>query len=161
MGDTIFDLITFVGLVTEIPEIVKVATTLFPGLRSLPLIGKIIPLFQAGEWNEAKTIEQLEADARKDTDERTKLKRENNKHVIKVSDALQCVEEGLNGKVAVSFLRAACSVILGGKGNAFNTLWDPISRCIVANALRQDTVRKGSKLVKNPRPAKGHGTGRF
>jgi hypothetical protein len=148
----ILDIMTFVGLVTEIPEIVKVATTLIPGLRSLPILGKIIPLFQAGEWNEAKVLEQMEADANKDAEKRTKLKQETNKRVIKVSDALECVEAGLNAKVGVAFLRAACSVILGGTGNAFNTLWDPIASCMLEKALGQTNARSKGTYVKKKGP---------
>jgi hypothetical protein len=137
-----------IGLVVEIPEIVKIATSFLPGLKNLPVLGKIIPLFSAGEMNEAKVMEQLEADANKSAKVRTKLKDDNNKRVIKVKDALECVENGLSAKLSLAFLKGAMQVIVGTKANAFDTLWDPIARCMIEKALQQDNRRSKGKYVK-------------
>jgi hypothetical protein len=140
-------MIELLGLV-EIPEIIKVATTLIPGLATVPILGKIIPLLSSGTMDEFKAFEQYEAEKEKSTARRTKLKKENNRYVIKVSEAMTCVEVQLDGKLSLAFLKAAIKTILGGKGNAFDTLFDPIAQCMVEKALQQKNARSIGKYVK-------------
>jgi hypothetical protein len=143
-----FNIGTSLAFSVAVPEIVKIATTLIPGLKTLPVLGKIIPLFQAGEMNTIQAQEQYESDKSRSTQRRTKLKQENNKHVIKISDAMECVENTLDGKLALAFLKATIQVILGGTGNSFDTLFDPIAACMLEKALQQKNLRSKGKYVK-------------
>jgi hypothetical protein len=143
-----FDLATSLAFSVAVPEIVKIATTLIPGLKTLPVLGKIIPLFQAGEMNTIQAEAQYQADKERSSERRTRLKQENNKHVIKISDAMECVENALDAKLAIAFLKGTIQVILGGTGNSFDTIFDPIASCMQEKALQQKNLRSKGKYVK-------------
>jgi len=133
-----------INLVQEIPEIVKVTTTMIPALQNVRLIrGLIIPLQGAGSMNETKAIEAYEATKRKSQEQRTKLKQKYKKNVIKISDAMQCVEDHcFDGKLALVFGKALLDVVTGGKADAGDILFGRIAGCMVGKALQQKNKRR-------------------
>ncbi len=145
-------------LVEEIPQIVKTIVELAPQLRNVQFLrGLIIPLSRVPS-NEHEALEKLEADARKKKDERKKLKKKQNKHVIKVSDAMECVEKYVyDGKIALDFGRALISVISSGVTGSQTDLGDimfgRISGCMIGKALQQKNPRRrGEYSKKKPQP---------
>src|SRR3954462_7568765 len=125
-----------------IPEILKVATTMVPALRTVPIVrGLIVPLSQTGNMNETKALEQYDASRDKNKKEREKVRNKNNKHVIKVKDALQCVEDSLgSGKIGLAFAKALLSVITAGAGaskDMIDIIYGPIQDCMLKKALSQ------------------------
>ena len=147
----ILNLFSVIGLVTEIPEIVKVATTFMPALRELPVLGKIIPMFSAGEMDDTKALEELKRSGDKAKRTRQKLKDDNNSKVIKIKDALQCVEDNVfNGRILIAVGKGILSTILGrgGTQSAPDLLFDQIAKCMLAKALQQKNARSKGKYVK-------------
>ncbi len=140
--------LTNLALLTEIPEIVKIATTLIPALRTLPLLGKIIPLLSAGDMNDALAQEKMERDFNNNKDQRTKTKTKGNKHVIKISDALECVESGVfDSGLMLALVKGLVSAITGGSKFAPDVLFDQIAQCMLEKKLQQDNKRKKGKFV--------------
>jgi hypothetical protein len=134
-----------VSLITEIPEIVKFVA---PVLRSIPLLGRVIPLFQAGEFNEAKTLEQLQAQADKNKNTRQKLKDDTNKRVIKVRDALECVEKVcFDGRILIRIGKALLATIAGRSENLGDIMFGEIADCMLSKALQQDNRRRKGKFT--------------
>lgn len=141
-------------IVEEIPEIVKVATSFVPALQNVKLIrGLIVPLQNTGQFNETKALEELLSQRDKNTKERAKLKKKNNVHVIKISDAMTCVEQNLyDGKAAIAFAKALLSTITG-KGEDFgDVMFQKIAQCMVDKALQQKNKRSLGKYVKTKGP---------
>jgi hypothetical protein len=144
---------TTVGLVEEIPEIVKIATKFIPALRSIPLIGKVIPLLSAGEMNETKALEELQRRDERDKQKRTRLKNKYRSKVIKISDAMECVENEVDGKLLLVVGKAILSTITGSSsGNATQILFDKIAACMIEKALQQRNPRALGKFTKTKGP---------
>lgn len=94
-------------------------------------------------------------------------KPEDGQMVIKVSDAIECVQAHMNQTTAaVLVLKGLCANIgdlvfgTGHTGSGFQDLFDSTTKCIREKALRQDTPRVKSEKLGYHRPAKGHGKGR-
>lgn len=148
------DIVNYIGFsvgLVEIPEIVKVITTLFPALRTLPVLGRIIPLFNAGDMNEHQALEQMQRSADNSKARRTQTKQKEGKHVIKVSDALQCVEDScFDSTIALALLKNLCRNILGvGDKWANEIIYDRIAACMLNKALQQNNRRKKGKFVSS------------
>jgi hypothetical protein len=141
-------------LVEEIPEIVKVTTSFVPALQNVKLIrGLLVPLHNTGQFNETKALEELQGQRDKNKKEREKLRQKNNIHVIKISDAMKCVEDNLyEGKAAIAFAKALLSTITG-KGQDFgDVMFQKISQCMIDKALQQKNKRSLGKYVKTKGP---------
>jgi len=141
-------------VIEEIPAIVKTVTTLAPALRTVPVLRGVIVALNKVPSNEHEALEKLEADANKKKEERRKLKRKNNKHVIKVSDAMDCVEKyAYDGKIALDFGKALISVITSGVTGTSTDLGDimfgRISGCMIGKALQQRNKRRRGTYSKN------------
>ncbi len=146
-------------LVEEIPEIVRVTTTMIPALQNVRFLrGLIIPLSRSGTMNETKALEELKADAKKNEDQRTKLKKKYNKRVIKISDAMKCVEDSIgDGKIAIAvgkaILNTLTASIRGNQATAVDILFGKISGCMINKALQQKNKRRrGEYSKKKPQP---------
>lgn len=140
---------------TVIPEVVKVTTTMIPALKNVQIIrGLIIPLAATGDMNQAKAIEELDAERKKKQEERKKLKKKQNKRVIKVSDAMDCVEKyAYDGKVALDFAKAILHVITQKTPVDFgDIMFGKISGCMIGKALPQKNSRSRGKYVKSKGP---------
>jgi len=139
-----------------IPEVVEITTTMIPALRAVPLVrGLVVALQSDAPMNELKASEAYEAEGKKRQEQRNKLKKKFNKHVIKISDALQCVENNVfNGKIAIAFAKALLSTIT--KGPAAQTtpdaMFDLIAKCMVEKRLQQKNKRSKGKYVKTKGP---------
>jgi hypothetical protein len=131
-------------VIEEIPEIIKVTTTMIPALQNVKFIrGLIVPLQGTGAMNETRAIESYDNEKRKNQERRTKLKKKHNKQVIKISDAMQCVEDHVfDGRLALAFGKALMNVITGGKVDAGDILWGRISGCMIGKALQQKNLRR-------------------
>ncbi len=146
-------------LIEEIPEIVRVTTTMIPALKEIQLVrGLIIPLQGTAGMNETKALEQLESDAKRNQEQRVKLKKKYQKRVIKVSDAMKCVEDSIgDGKIAIAvgkaILGSLTSSIRGGSPTAVDILFGKISGCMINKALQQKNKRRrGEWSKKKPQP---------
>ncbi len=141
-------------LIEEIPEVVKVATSFIPALKDVKLIrGLIIPLQNPGQFNETKALEELESAKKKNQEERVRLKKKYNKRVIKIADAMKCVEDNVfDGKIAIAFaqglLRTLTSGITGTQTDAGDILFGHIAGCMIGKALQQKNKRRLGKFVK-------------
>jgi hypothetical protein len=133
------------ALVQEIPEVIKF---LAPVLGKLPLLGRIIPFLQAGEFNEAKAIEQLEAEFDKKKKQREQARARQNRHVIKVKDAMQCVEDNLRGKFILALGKGVLNALTGKADSSIDVLYDAIAACMLEKALQQQNRRSVGKYVK-------------
>jgi hypothetical protein len=135
-------------LVEEIPEIVRVTTTMVPALKNVQLIrGLLIPLSRSGTMNETKALEELKSARDKNQEQRTKLKKKYNKRVIKVSEAMKCVEDAIgDGKIAIAVGKAIISTITssltGNSSSAVDILFDKIAGCMIDKALQQRNKRR-------------------
>lgn len=131
-------------IIEEIPEIVKVTTSFVPALQNVKLIrGLLVPLHNTGQFNETKALEELQSQRDKNKKQREKLKQKNNIRVIKISDAMTCVEKSLyDGKAAIAFAKALLSTITG-KGQDFgDVMFQQIAQCMIDKALQQKNVRR-------------------
>lgn len=142
-------------VIEEIPELVKITTTMIPALKEIRLIrGLIVPLQNAGTMNESRAIEFYNNEKAKNQEQRTRMKRDHNKKVIKISDAMQCVEDHVfDGRLALVFGKALLNVISGRAVDAGDILWGRISGCMIGKALQQDNARRrGEYSKKKPEP---------
>jgi hypothetical protein len=146
------------SLIGEVPAIVRTLITVAPALKNVPLLGKIIVALQGVKpINETKVLEELQAAKDKLRKQRKKLADDNNKYVIKVSEAMQCVEKNVDGALLAKIGRAVIDVLTGNPQDLGTEIIDPINRCMLENRLRQDTPRKGHRESTHARPAVGHG----
>jgi hypothetical protein len=134
---------------TAIPEIVKVTTTFVPALKNIRLVrGMIIPLGASGTMNEAQALAEYQRSKDRNRATRTRLKQQHNKRVIKVSDAMECLEKELDGKLAILFGQALLNVILGGTNDCFDLAFGRIAGCMIGKALQQGNQRTLGKFVR-------------
>jgi hypothetical protein len=150
------------GQVAPIIEILPALLRLFPVMRTLPIArGVAIPL-TSNPLTDPQAQQQLDAKLKLKQRERDKTK--DSSQVIKLSDAIACVESKLNDTTLIwEFIKTAVpALIKGAQTHATSQdMFDKIVECLREDAMRQDTVRRGSKVIRNPRPARGHGEGRF
>lgn len=151
-------------VIEEIPEIVKITTTMIPALRNVQLIrGLVIPLSSTGDMNQAKALEQYQSEVDKKKRVRQKLRDDLNKRVIKVKDALQCVEDTLgSGAIGISFAKSLLNVINplktpGSATDMMDLLYGPIQECMIKKALTQTQKRKYQHRVYMRRQGRGPG----
>jgi len=148
-------------LIEEIPILVRTALEILPGLTEIPVLGRLLTVLNKQPQNEAKYVEQLQSEFDKKKDQRKKLADDNNKYVIKVKDAIQCVETNLlNGKVALSLVKGITNTLAGKVGGAPEVLLEPILQCMLSKRLTQLNPRISSNKRRYHRPSKGHGKGR-
>ncbi len=153
------------SVIGEILEVgIGAAIEFAPFLLDIPILGRILSPFRFSRHpaNEAKVIEQLQASQDKDKETRKKTKQRNARYVIKVSEAMECVEKHYgNGAALWEFVKAIGRAIAGSDTAGTDVLMNEVFKCLEENRLRQDTPRvKGEPSGKYVRPRKGHGHGR-
>jgi hypothetical protein len=150
------------SLVVEVPPLIRTLVTLAPALRNLPVLGKlIVALSGVKQINDKQVLEELQAAKDKLRKQRKKLADDNNKYVIKVSEAMKCVENNIDGALLKKIGSTIIDVLTGSPKDLGTEIIDPINKCMMENRLRQDTPRKGHKPeTKIARPARGHGHGK-
>lgn len=131
------------------PEILQAGRIIF---RAFPG-GKITP----------QTEEELQKEFSKDV--RAKLKNGFNDatHVIKVSEAIKCVEKTLSDQTLMARVAAAMvKDLIAGKlvVSPSEDIANACAECFRENCLRSDTPRVKQTVTYYGRPAKGHGSGR-
>jgi hypothetical protein len=137
-----------------IPEIVKVATTMVPALRTVPILrGLIVPLSNVGNMNETKALEELQRAADKHKQQREQARSRVKSRVIKVSDAMKCVDEFFStGRLALSIGKAILSTITssfaGDPRDATDIAHAEILECMKRKMLQQRNRRSKGRYVK-------------
>jgi hypothetical protein len=90
-------------------------------------------------------------------------KAKDNQRVVKVSDAVACVENTFNSTTLIKefVLVAAKSLISGTQTQACGqSMFDAMAKCIRDKALSQLSARDIKRSTSIGRPALGHGKGR-
>lgn len=150
------------SVIEEIPEIIRTALILMPELANIPVLGRIALLLSGtNQLNDTHALEEFSKAKERQKAQREKERDENARYVIKVSEALKCVDDSLfDTTILMAFLKGLINVIVGKTQTMDDLMYDKIKQCILENRLRQDTPRVFSKTFRYHRPSKGHGKGR-
>jgi hypothetical protein len=133
-----------------------------PELADIPVLGRIAVLLSGtNQLNDTHALEEFQRAKDRQKAQREKERDDNSRYVIKVSEALKCVDDSLfNTGVLMAFLKGLVNVILGKTQTMDDLMYDKIKTCILENRLRQDTPRVFSTTGRYHRPSRGHGKGR-
>jgi hypothetical protein len=150
------------SVIEEIPEVIRTALILMPELANVPVLGRIAVLLAGThQLDDTHPLEQFDKAREADKAVRERERDENSRYVIKVSEALKCVDKGLfDSKLLLAFLKGLINILLGKSQSADALMYDQIKQCILENRLRQDTPRVFSTTGRYHRPSRGHGKGR-
>jgi hypothetical protein len=142
-------------------------------IRMIPIIIRLAPnlikyTFYRGSIVVANKVtpatdEDLARELNRQIKQKSSDQAKDNQMVIKVSEAIKCVESNFNNTTLIKefVLVAAKSLFEGRQTEACGQrLFDQMARCIRENALRQSTSRRVHRKTGHGRPAKGHGKGR-
>lgn len=150
LGQVVSPLVRLVPILVRLfPQLVK--TTFYRG--SVVIANKVDP--QSEEELQRELERKIKRNERDDAKDK--------QTVVKVSDALKCVEETFNATTLIKeFILVACVSLLEGhqKEACGQKMFDKMARCIREHALRQDTPRSAHRQTTHGRPARGHGHGR-
>lgn len=147
-------------VIEEIPEIVRTAVTLLPALARVPLLGRIIIALNKVPHNDQQALEQMQFEFDKKKAQRKKLRDDNSRYVIKVSEAMLCVDKNFDQATVIwDFVKSIASLVSGGSTQATDNLRNQILQCMLEKRLRQDTPRVLRTERGYQRPRKGHGKG--
>src|SRR5678815_2065163 len=140
----------------EIARILPTVVKFFPELvKSAPAVGKVIPLNSVLEEPDADAMEALQRKVKVKPDKTFN----DNSSVIKVSEAIKCVEKTFNDTTILLELgKYVIRQLLEGSKTEFaaERIANGIAKCLRENSLRQDTVRiKGRHPAGYQRPAVG------
>jgi hypothetical protein len=149
-------------LIEEIPVILRSAVLLFPELLEIPILGRVFVVFGVkGPTTDTEAMEQLQRDINTRVKTKTDIKAKNSRYVIKVSEAMKCVDKTLDSpSVLLSVIKSIARMFSGSSAGFTDQMSTDIYRCLEENRLRQDTPRVFSKTFRYHRPSKGHGKGR-
>jgi len=130
---------------------------LFPSLVRLPVVGRIIPLFNVRPSTDEDLARALDREYKRPR----RSQGSDNTNVIKLDDAITVVEEVLgDGKLKAAGLLALAKELLD-QSTGKSPIGDKIIEGLRENVLRQDTPRTTQPpKQKYHRPAEGHGEGR-
>jgi hypothetical protein len=133
-------------------EILPYIVRLFPALKTLPIVrGLAIPINDVQGITDPELARNL---ARKTT---IKKERSFNDEtaVIKVSEAIKCIEEKFNDTTLLKeFILVAAQQIIGdAETTAAQAIADRMGTCIRENSLRQDTPRVRRTKRYSARPS--------
>jgi hypothetical protein len=130
-------------MAVEIPAIVKTVITVAPALKDIQLIsGLIVALSTTNPINDADALSLLQKDIDQLKKTRQKLRDQNNKRVIKISDAMDCVENNVNGKLLLKMGQAIVNVLSGNAADVGSLIIDGINACFLEKALPQSSRRQ-------------------
>jgi len=119
--------------------------------------GGIIVLKQIQEL----TDEALEGQINRKIKTKKHAKKEDNQRVVKVVDAIECLDEHLsNAKSIITAAKAILSAVLdpGGFGGTLDLVDEP-AQCIRGKVLSQGSTWRKNILIRKHRPSRGHGHG--
>jgi hypothetical protein len=149
--------------IAEIPELIlEAAVVVAPGIARIPLLGRLIVAF-GHPITDTQALEQFQSAADRNKKTRLRTQHDTNKRVIKVGDALKCVESSImDGKIGLAFARGVVNMLSGSADVPGEVLYKEIERCILAKMLGQGSRRSGNvRRTSSHRPSRGHGRGRF
>lgn len=145
-------------------EFLKRAKALAPTIGKLKIPrGSVVLLAELAAQTDALMQAQIKRHVRT---KKRKKEKSDDWQVIKVADAIDCVETWqTDPKVLYQLAKNIVSTILdpalpGGPSFELPDPGEQIIQCIRENALRQDTPRVPKTVSYYARPAKGHGFGR-
>ncbi len=148
-------------VIEEIPQVIKTAVTLIPALAKIPGLGKLIVVLNKVPQSDTQALEKLQSDNDKKKKEREKTVKENARYVIKVSEAMKCVNSKFDdANLVLDFVKSLIDLVTGGSQTMTDALRERILHCMLENRLRQDTPRVIQAKRRYHRPSKGHGHGR-
>ncbi len=148
------------ALVEIVAPIVEAALIVAPELIDVPVLGRVLLALTGGHpLNEHKALEDLQRSVDDQKKTRQKVRDRLGHRVIKVSDALKCVDDTLmSGNVLLLLGKAIVKNISGGQTDVGVLQYDPIQRCMIQKMLSQSSKRSvGGWKQTLHRPAKGHG----
>jgi hypothetical protein len=140
--------------------LVEAALVIAPELVDVPVLGRVLIALTGGHpGNETAALEQLQRSG--DTQKKTRQRvRDDLKHrVIKVSDALQCVESNIyDGRLLLNVGKALVKNIAGANTDAASLAYEPIQNCMIQKMLSQSSKKSvGGWKQTYHRPSVGHG----
>jgi len=145
--------------VEQLPRIIPLIVRLFPQLvRQTFYRGSVVVANDV----RPSTDTELERNLREKIKQKKKDQERDNQMVIKVADAIACIEEKFNNTTIVKefILVAVQSLWEGVQTQACGQrMFDAMAKCIREKALRQDTPRSAHRETTHGRPARGHGHG--
>ncbi len=147
-------------VIEEVPQVVKTAVTLMPALQNIPGLGKIIIALNRVPNDDTKALEELKKQADRGKRTREDTQKKNSRYVIKVSEAMKCVDKGFDANLVLTFLKSMGRILVGGQDSLADQMRNGIYQCLEENRLRQDTPRVLQTKKRYHRPSKGHGHGR-
>jgi hypothetical protein len=141
--------------VEEIPAIVRTVVDLAPALKEVPILrGLIVPLMKV-PGNDTQELENYLSAVDKRKKQRQKTRTKNARYVIKISDAMQCVEDTvMSGQIAIQFGKALVTNITGKTSgvSAGDGLYDQILQCMLKKRLQQKNKRSWGRYAKTRGP---------
>lgn len=124
----------------------------------LPFLGRILSLFQK-PISDTDALRQLEEAQNWRPKQRPAFN--DGAHVIKVSEAIKCVQGQVNNRLHwLAVAKEVVRSLLGTPRNSMSDLGDAVAECLREKSLRQDTERSSGIKKGYHRPALGHGRGR-
>ena len=141
-----------------IPWLIPFIVEALVALR-LPFLGRILSLFQR-PISDADALRQL--NEAQNWRPRRRPGFNDAAHVVKVSEAIACVQQQVNNRAHwIAVAKEMVRSLVGTPKNSMSDLGDTVADCIRTKALPQTSarVRKKSKTGLH-RPALGHGHGR-
>jgi hypothetical protein len=152
------------ALAEIVSPLVEAALVIAPELVDIPVLGRVLlALSGAKPLDDTKAIEQLQRQEEEAKKTRQKVRDRLGHRVIKVSDALDCVEKTLfDGRLLLLLGKAIIKTIAGTSTQVGSLQYDPIAQCMIQKMLSQ-SGKKTLRSWKQPyhRPAIGHGKGGF
>jgi len=128
-------------------------------------IGKFIGLAALNQFSGKEISKRIGRHLKR----KTKKKKGDDTMVIKVAEAIECVDKYFRDPATIRGLAEETISIIVALGESFigkppddvlGEAADKCADCIRENALRQDTPRAAHRTTKKGRPARGHGHGR-
>lgn len=142
-------------------------------IRLMPIIVRLFPQLVKATFYRGSVVtlnkvtpspdEDLERELNRKIKQKSADKSKDNQMVVKVSDAVACIEKGFNDTTLIKeFILTAAKALLEGRQSVAcgQRMFDQMATCVRQKALRQDTPRAAHRTTRIGRPAKGHGKGR-
>ncbi len=148
------------ALVEIVSPIVEAALIIAPELIDVPILGRILSGLTGGHpRDEHHALEELQRSSEDRKKTRQKVRDRLGHRVIKVSDALQCVENTLfDGRLLLNVGKAIVKNIAGTPTDVGALQYDPVEECMIKKMLTQSRPKTvGGWKQTYHRPAKGHG----